>query len=907
MPYELTTPRLTMTQWRLWLTESATGHVPAQVACIELDHAKQIPELLRHIRAALATIGIFSHEFFELGGLVVQRVGPIQRLKTQYVTMPSTNLEYEIFMAIRSLNRSNGPLIVLRFLTDDREKTTMILAAHSLVADPDTVQALLHAVVQKESDAAQGMVVNSFLHYACAEQANTDRTERAVDRWREELANGIGALEIGSRGIKELHYAQSYRRLHLTRIADHQFATLRGECTERGWSWMAFIFANIVASLAEVYASTSFVSHFAASLRTSNELAATPGHFTHFLPIAVRLESGERFADLVTRIQDSVLRATSEPYLPLAEGLRLVNMSNGAHAGFQVLFTYLPKVTGQERKLPGRQLVTDGRSDAGFTFHFIARSNASETDILLDFDGETISSGQAERLCRRVRHSLTRQSKGEDRSVNVAPAPRSIGLSAPALDRASCSDTEAVIYDAWTGVLGRPPGSSTQNFFDAGGTSITLPMLIERVANAVGRRPPLDLVLRQPTIHGIAVVVDMEAKPLCAINSGNTVDLPSLVKLTSDVFRTVAGAALSSRQSRRLCQRRILITGATGYLGRHLVTEILRRTLFDVVCIARPKHGQSAESRVLSSLAYVPHNCRSRLHTIDAELADPWQPLPVDATGYELVINVSASVNFYFTRDLLFDANVNALRPLVEIAVRGGGHLAHVSTLGIFDFDRTVDAAEEPSLLALPPVGGYPETKWVADLALRAVRSPDLRVDIFRPGWIMGSAVFGDVNHRDLIWLLVAGILELAAYPDVDFDILGSPVEAVTAAILGGISSGAAVCGYSYNLPGIRHCSFQAVVSYLERMGNMLQRLPEDEWYRRARISAAEGSGTLATLLAMRRQDERMSGLQEWRATSTNARDILGWPSGFEELSFEEFRRYADSLLSRSSCKVAHR
>ena len=53
------------------------------------------------------------------------------------------------------------------------------------------------------------------------------------------------------------------------------------------------------------------------------------------------------------------------------------------------------------------------------------------------------------------------------------------------------------------------------------------------------------------------------------------------------------------------------VTGATGFVGGHLVLELLRQTDAQVVCLVRGKRGVTAESRLRSSLAAAAEACHS--------------------------------------------------------------------------------------------------------------------------------------------------------------------------------------------------------------------------------------------------------------------------------------------------------
>lgn len=64
--------------------------------------------------------------------------------------------------------------------------------------------------------------------------------------------------------------------------------------------------------------------------------------------------------------------------------------------------------------------------------------------------------------------------------------------------------TEAAVAELWRELLGAPPASADQNFFDAGGHSLLAVRLANRLATVAGRRVPLRRILGAPTVTAIA-------------------------------------------------------------------------------------------------------------------------------------------------------------------------------------------------------------------------------------------------------------------------------------------------------------------------------------------------------------------------------------------------------------------
>ncbi|MEU3655493.1 non-ribosomal peptide synthetase [Streptomyces sp. NPDC032161] len=66
--------------------------------------------------------------------------------------------------------------------------------------------------------------------------------------------------------------------------------------------------------------------------------------------------------------------------------------------------------------------------------------------------------------------------------------------------------TEAAVAALWEELLGAPPASADQNFFDAGGHSLLAVRLANRLVATAGRRVPLRRILGAPTVTAIAAL-----------------------------------------------------------------------------------------------------------------------------------------------------------------------------------------------------------------------------------------------------------------------------------------------------------------------------------------------------------------------------------------------------------------
>lgn len=141
---------------------------------------------------------------------------------------------------------------------------------------------------------------------------------------------------------------------------------------------------------------------------------------------------------------------------------------------------------------------------------------------------------------------------------------------------------------------------------------------------------------------------------------------------------------------------RVLLTGATGFLGQALLERLLAdhpQTRIDV--LVRPDSTGSAQSRLRGLLhrdAFAPWRSRDGDLAVERALADRVTVLPgsladaprvlADRPPYDLVLHSAGDVTFRAGLDEAFATNVTGAAALYEAVCAGGAapHIVHVST-----------------------------------------------------------------------------------------------------------------------------------------------------------------------------------------------------------------------------------
>jgi nucleoside-diphosphate-sugar epimerase len=240
--------------------------------------------------------------------------------------------------------------------------------------------------------------------------------------------------------------------------------------------------------------------------------------------------------------------------------------------------------------------------------------------------------------------------------------------------------------------------------------------------------------------------------------------------------------------------QRIAVTGATGFIGRHVVAHLVERGM-DVRAIVRfssvAPHFQALpappdprdppdlpDPRDPSALLTV---VRAGLER--AALADAFRD--VDA-----VVHLAGVVSAIREQEL-FDVNVEGTRAVADAARAAGVRLIHVSSLAAAGPASAGSPRSEDDPAA--PVTPYGRSKLESEGVLAAM--PDLRWIVLRPGIVYGP---GDRAMLPLFQLAARGVLPLVGRASAAYTVIhvSDLVRAIVAALDGGVDRQTVFAGH---------------------------------------------------------------------------------------------------------------
>lgn len=239
----------------------------------------------------------------------------------------------------------------------------------------------------------------------------------------------------------------------------------------------------------------------------------------------------------------------------------------------------------------------------------------------------------------------------------------------------------------------------------------------------------------------------------------------------------------------------ILLTGATGFLGRYVLRELLRGGGRRVFCLVRATSVDAARARLLAALDAAGARFSELPDGACVLMGDAALPqLGLDDAAYERVaaevgciLHCAAEVNWARSYRQLRRANVLPVLEVIRLACAGPTkRVCFVSTIGVcFSADGPARVDEDTDMM--PFVGGMPlgyaQSKCVAEALLRAAAARGLAVSILRPGLISGDSDSGVSNQRDILCALLERCVTSGTAFDIDWLMDCVPVNFVARAL----------------------------------------------------------------------------------------------------------------------------
>jgi glycopeptidolipid biosynthesis protein len=368
--------------------------------------------------------------------------------------------------------------------------------------------------------------------------------------------------------------------------------------------------------------------------------------------------------------------------------------------------------------------------------------------------------------------------------------------------RAPANPVEETIAGIYAHVLGLDRVGVEDSFFDLGGDSISAMRVIAAINTALDAQLAVRTLFEAPSVRSLSQQLDSADGSYAAPGPGGVSfasvhgldagevharDLTLNKFIDSTTLRT---APTLPRPDGHV--QTVLLTGATGFLGRYVLLDWLqrlRRVEDSVICLVRGKSDEDARRRLEAIFDTDPVLSRhfkelagERLKVIAGDKGEPnlgldeqtWHQL---ADSVDLIVDSAAFVNSVLPYWELFGPNVIGTAELIRFAM--------TSKLKPYTFVSTSDVGRqiEPSIFTEDAdirqisatrtvdasyANGYGNSKWAGEVLLREAHDLcGLPVAVFRSGMIMAEPAYaGQLNVSDTVTRMVLSIVATGVAPE---------------------------------------------------------------------------------------------------------------------------------------------
>ncbi|MCG6135477.1 MAG: non-ribosomal peptide synthase/polyketide synthase [Nostoc sp. LLA-1] len=397
---------------------------------------------------------------------------------------------------------------------------------------------------------------------------------------------------------------------------------------------------------------------------------------------------------------------------------------------------------------------------------------------------------------------------------------------------------EKVLADIWADVLHLKQVGVLDNFFELGGHSLTTIRVMSQVNETFQMKLPLRHLFTAPTIAELAQTIEftsgtgstVTANKITTFNLQAEVVLDEIIKPGNLVYQPISEPAA------------IFLTGATGFVGAFLLAELLQQTQADIYCLVRAANFTAGKQKLEENLkAYLlwEESFNSRIIPVLGDLSQPLfglcdEQFHLMALKIDSIYHNGALVNHVYPYALLKAANVCGTEEVLRLASQIKIKPVHfISTVSVFASDEyfklEVVQENDPLEHSQGLVGGYTQSKWVAEKIVMMARDRGLPCSIYRLGRITWHSQTGVWNSNDMLYRFIKSCIQLKSAPEMNSMVEITPVDYLAKALIH-LSQQPESLGKAFHFINSHSASWSQFINCIRSLGYPLQQLSYEDW-----------------------------------------------------------------------------
>ncbi|MDK9852283.1 non-ribosomal peptide synthetase family protein [Staphylococcus equorum] len=360
---------------------------------------------------------------------------------------------------------------------------------------------------------------------------------------------------------------------------------------------------------------------------------------------------------------------------------------------------------------------------------------------------------------------------------------------------APTNDMESAVAETFEAVLHVDQISIHDNFFEMGGDSlkaIKLTSLISKSYNI-----SIKDIFELQTIASISKAL-VEREEMDVMTKLDALKIPNVKNehhFNSDFISEINDYKVKSNENYKFIDKdvvksdkQILLTGATGYLGIHILKDLLERKDLIIYVLVRNSEKISGKNKLNNNWFYyfnsqLKTEDLSRIHFVEGDIESKYLGFSNSNYDYlvnniDIIINAAANVNHFATEESSYNTNVKSIHNLISFAKdKNKKEIHHMSTISIAsgsieDKDSStfseydVDISQKPNNI-------YIDSKIEAEKLLIAYREEGIETNIYRLGNLQcdsRTGIFQKNEENNAFYSVIKSFKMLQKFPRLEED-----------------------------------------------------------------------------------------------------------------------------------------
>lgn len=404
------------------------------------------------------------------------------------------------------------------------------------------------------------------------------------------------------------------------------------------------------------------------------------------------------------------------------------------------------------------------------------------------------------------------------------------------------TETQMLLATVWEEVLGVQQIGLQDDFFALGGHSLKIMPTLVKLKPYF---PTLHIqdFFKYRTIEKLAEKIEKDQQHRTIENSTNEQNSSETQGMQQPKVIRKQSVPLQLTKQYPQC---VLLTGVTGFLGAHILEQLLTLPHTRIYCLARSQHGESVEQRVMEKMKFyfdetTLEQMKHRVQVIEGDLREKHVGLTAEMKRtllrhIDAIIHCGGDVRHYGDRDHFQKVNVESTRYLLQMSKKAGARFHYISTVSIAGH-RPDDSApfvfsEQDFDRGQQVENVYVESKFLAEKLVREAIAEGVSATVYRVGNLVGRTQDGKFQQNiggNAFYRLIKALFLLQKAPDLSTYIDLVPIDFGSKAIVG-LACMEQSKGETFHICNSIQLEWNQFISHLQQTGYLINMVKGTEF-----------------------------------------------------------------------------